>query len=878
MLPRIVIGVLIGFCLLQPFAYGAAAKPSILILPFTINARDDQAYLRDEIPKVIADQLRKEGGRIIDPAALQLPSPLPAASAALRAIGAQAGADYVIWGSLTRIGQKFSLDAQMLQTYGQAPPKVFFAEGDSIENLLTTVRGLTRDLVIQLFQREKIAEVSIAGNKRIEEDAIRRVIKSKPGDIFFASRMTEDLRAIWAMGYFDDIRIEAQKDERGKLVTFHVTEKPTIRVIRFKGNYVYEDDELKETLTIRTGSILNNFKVQNNIRRIETLYKEKNYHNVQVKTQIKPLKNNQADLIFQVEEGDKVRIKTIEFVGNQAFSAKKLKKVMKSSEKGFFSLITSSGDLNTQELRQDVARLSAYYHNNGYIKARVGEPKLEFKDKWIYITFKIEEGPRFKIGKVDITGDLIFSDQELKQKLTILDEEFYNREVVRNDVLMLVDLYSDEGYAYADIVPHTHEDPEKKVVDITYNIDKAQQVYFEKIIITGNSRTRDKVIRRELKVYEQELFGGKRLKRGIRNLHRLDFFEDVKVNTTKGSTDDTMVLKIDVKEKPTGTFSFGGGYSSVDALFATAAITQRNLFGRGQKLQLKADLGGSSTRYTISFTEPWLFDIPLSAGIDIYNWDRDFDTYDKDSIGGGLRFSYPVFDFTRVYLNYSFENADITNVESDAPDDIKDLEGENIESALKLALRYDSRDKAFDATRGQDHSISVERAGGGLGGDIAFMKYLAKVGWYVPIFWEFVGFAHAEGGIVVGSEGGKLPDYERFYLGGLNSLRGFDYKDIHAEDDDGTEIGGEKYVQFNFELLFPLVKSAGVRGVLFFDTGNVYGSDEDVDISDLRESIGIGFRWNSPIGPIRLEYGYILDPLEGEDQSGQWEFGMGSAF
>jgi outer membrane protein insertion porin family len=379
-------------------------------------------------------------------------------------------------------------------------------------------------------------------------------------------------------------------------------------------------------------------------------------------------------------------------------------------------------------------------------------------------------------------------------------------------------------------------------------------------------------------VHEQELYSGQRLKRGVRNLHRLDYFEEVKVNTEKGSADDKMILKIDVKEKPTGTFSFGGGFSSVEQFFAMASINQRNLFGRGQNLGLEAHVGGTSQRYKLSFTEPWLFDIPLSAGFDIYNWNVDYSNYDKKSFGGGVRFGYPVYDFTRAYLSYGYEVSDITNIDDDASDDIKDLAGTNITSAITTSLRYDSRDRLFNPTEGQNHSLVAEFAGGPLGGDIGFAKFTAETGFYVPLFWGTVGFFHAKTGYITDIPGDKLPDYERFYLGGINSLRGFDWREVNVLDDNGDEIGGDKMVQFNLEYIFPLIKEAGLAGVVFFDTGNVYGTNENIDLGDMRETAGFGFRWFSPLGPIRLEWGHILDPEKGRGSGSQWEFSMGTAF
>ena len=306
------------------------------------------------------------------------------------------------------------------------------------------------------------------------------------------------------------------------------------------------------------------------------------------------------------------------------------------------------------------------------------------------------------------------------------------------------------------------------------------------------------------------------------------------------------------------------------------AVSQRNLFGRGQTLELKAQLGGKTTRYNLSFVEPWLMDIPLNAGLDLYNWKTEYADYDKKAIGGRVRFSYPVFTHTRASLAYNYEISDISNIEDDASFQIKELEGEFSKSSVKTGLQYDSRDKIFNPTQGMDHSLSVEYAG--LGGDIAFTKYLAETGFYVPLLWGTVGFLHGKAGYVSQNSDGILPDYYKFYLGGINSMRGFEWQGISLKDRDGADIGGEKFVQFNFELLIPIFKKAGLMGVVFYDTGNVYSKDDNINFGDLRESAGFGFRWYSPMGPIRIENGYILDPQGDEDKSGRWEFSMGTAF
>ena len=861
----------------------AAAQPpaSVVILPFEVFAEKDLSYLQTEIPSALKKSLEQAGARVflLDPLSEPEWRKRTADIEEIKKLGLQTGADYVLWGSLTWIGQQFSLDLKLFEVIAEGRPRPFMAEGRGIENLPSTVDKLAEDLSLTILKRQKILTVEVSGSQRIEADAIKRIVETQPGDIYNLKNLSVDLKAIYAMGYFDDVQVIAETQPDGKIVTFKVREKPTLRSTRFSGNHwAFEDEEIEEVITAKRGSILNINVIQNDIDRIIELYKDDNFHNVKVDYKIFERKDNQADLEYIIDEGEKFKIEKIQFEGNKAFSDKELKKQMATAEENILSWFTSAGDLNEDNLEQDVTRLISYYKNSGYMQARVGEPQVKFVGDEIEITIKIDEGSQFKVGKVELTGDLLIPKEELLPSLKITQEEFFNRETLRNDVLKLTDLYSNEGYAYADVAPKVKEDPEKLIVEITFDIQKGKQVYFEEIIISGNTKTRDKVIRRALRVYEQERFSSQRLKRSIRNLYRLDFFEDIKVDTSKGSADDKMVLKIDVTEKSTGAFSFGAGYGNMEKLYGVISIAERNLFGRGQKLELKGTLGSKTQNINLSFTEPYIYDIPLSGTINFYNWKYNYDAYEKDSFGSGLTLSYPLLDFTRGSISYIYDLANISNISSDAPQSIKDLKGENVKSSVTSSLRFDSRNDTFVPTQGSSHSFSLEFAG--LGGDIGFMKYIGETAWYFPLFWEFVLAPHAKGGYVNKTRTKKLPDYEKFYLGGIGSLRGFERDDLAPRDNDNNSIGGDRFVQFNLDLTFPIVKDQGVFGGLFFDTGRVYGDNESIELdpSDLRQSAGLGLRWMSPMGPVRLEYGFILDKEDSDHGIGNWEFSMASAF
>ncbi|MFZ7128309.1 MAG: outer membrane protein assembly factor BamA [Desulfobacterales bacterium] len=857
----------------------ASAQPdvSVMVLPFEVFAPDEMNYLATDLPEILGRHLQDGGASLVLPAE----KPESGEVAVLREAGQAAGVEYVVSGSVTWVGERFSIDARLLDSFEPRPPKVFHIEGEGVENLSGKVRELADQLSVDLFGLVKIADIRIEGNERIETDAIRRAIRIRTGDTFSAKAITEDLKSIHRLGYFDDVRADTVSVPDGRHLVFKVKEKATIRGIRIRGNSVYDGDAIRQNLTISTGSVLNLANVRSSIERIEEMYKEKNYHNVSVEHEIESLDNNQVNVVFDIDEGGKVRIETIRFEGNKTFSDKQLRKKMQSKEKGFFYWLTASGDLDTEKLAQDVVILQQFYQTQGYINARVSDPTISFEDDGIEILVKISEGDRYRLGSVSVTGDLIAPEEEIKSRLQVSEEEYFNRELLQKDILTLTDFYGEEGFAYADIRPKIDQDNETLEVDVEYRIDKGNLVYFDEIIIGGNTKTLDKVIRRQLKIYEQELYNGSELKYGIQRLHRLDYFQDIKVNTIRGGDDDRMTLKLDVEEKPTGMISFGGGFSSVDNLFGVVSVEERNLFGRGQFLGVKGQLGGTSTRYDIRFTEPWLFDIPLSASVTAYKWEYEYDEYDKDSTGVSIAFGYPVFRYTRVILGYEFDITDIQITDrEEVSRNIERLEGENTKSSVTGTVRYDSTDHDFNPTRGSIYSFSTEYAG--LGGDIAFTKVTGEMGWYIP-FWEYLtGAARVKSGYVTQNEDGKLPDYERFYLGGINTIRGVDRDDINPrefpDDDDSALIGGDKFIVFNFELIFPLSKDIGLMGVAFSDIGDVYDNDEDIDPSTFVKTVGAGIRWFSPFGPIRLEYGFVVDAGDTDASGGKFEFTMGRVF
>ncbi|TFG93440.1 MAG: outer membrane protein assembly factor BamA, partial [Syntrophobacterales bacterium] len=405
-----------------------------------------------------------------------------------------------------------------------------------------------------------------------------------------------------------------------------------------------------------------------------------------------------------------------------------------------------------------------------------------------------------------------------------------------------------------------------------YNIGKGNLVYINRISITGNTKTRDKVIRRELASVEGDLYSSSKFKKGYTRLNRLRYFEEINFQTEKGPNEGLMDMNVHVKEKPTGMFSVGAGYSAVDNVIFMAQVSQQNLFGRGQTLSLSTYMGSTKTSYELSFTEPWLFDMPLWSKFDIWNMERDYDSYDVKTKGFGTTLGYPLFEYVTGYVGYRLTTDDITNIEENASKYIRNQEGELTSSGVTLTLSRVTTDDMIFPSKGSKNSISIEHTGTIFQGDVSFMKYMATSSWFFPLPWDNVFGVRGRAGYLQPNEGKEIPVYERFYLGGMDSLRGL--RDVGPVDSEGDPIGGETMLNFTTEIVIPLVKDAGIMGVVFFDTGNVW--NEGYHLDDMRKTAGVGIRWYSPIGPLRLEWGHVLDRQEGEPAS-RWEFPIGMA-
>jgi len=848
----------------------------VAIIPFSLDTNQPDHQIKNKISLLLSEKLEIEGAKVIISEAQQNVQEWDFAQ--FRKFGIESGVDYILTGSAFIAGESISIDSRLINVYEKENFTSIYADAENLENLFSAVSKLSKEIVGELFHKKIIIDIAVSGNKRVETDAILRIIESQPGDIIKPSNISRDLKKIYEMGYFDNVVVKKESFDNGIKVVFEITEKSTVRRVKFKENTVYEDKELADIVDTRTGAILNINKLNSDVNRLRLMYTEKNYHNCSVTYDIITLEHSQADIVFTVSEGEKIKVEKITFEGNKYFPDKKIKKAMETAEKGFFSFFTSSGDLNEIEVKNDVIRIESLYQNNGFVDTKVSDPIIDIGEKLISIHFKIDEGDQYKINKIDITGDLILSKKEILKEIHSKTTKLYNRELVRKDILFISDIYAGRGFANVDVTPVVEKNDATKMMDITYSINKGEPVYFNRINISGNLKTRDHVIRREIKVSEQGLYSKKNIEKSFKNLNRLDYFAEIDIKPVNTIDENRMDLDVSVVEKETGSFTFGGGFSSEDAGFGVVSVQERNLFGKGQTGKASAKIAQESILYNLSFFEPYIYGSPVSGGIELYREEKEYNYYDKESFGMTLRLGYKLFDYTRIGAYYNLESFDISDIQTEFTNMIS---GSFFNSSLKPFIRYDTRNDIFTPTEGGKHEFSIEYAGELLGGEIDYTKFLVESGIYFPIFWKFTGTLHAEAGFLDDRSGNNINiDYIKFYLGGMNSVRGFDKYDINVnEEGDSKDTGGDKYVQFNAEITLPLTDKYKIVGVFFYDRGDVYKAGEDIDFEDQFSSFGTGIRWNSPVGPLRIEYAWVIEGKNVKNRGdGQFEFTVGASF
>ncbi|MFZ2395506.1 MAG: outer membrane protein assembly factor BamA [Smithella sp.] len=856
-----------------PSVYSEELK-KISVLPFEVYSSGNSAAIKESLYKSLNEELKKEKLIQIIPSDAFLQRPAKIDEKQAIKYGKSVGSDFVIIGSLTQLGETLNIDVKIVDVNMANILSTASAQGKGLANLDMIVAQLKTEILVRTGLVQKIARIEIKGNRKIDASAIIAPIKSKAGSNFSEADVASDIKTIFKMGFFLDVTAESASTSEGKVITFVVQEKGLISEIRINGNKALSKDDIQEVLTIKTRQNLNQEKIKEDVEKIKTLYDSKGYYNAEIKDTVERDGEKDFRVILDIKENDRLYVKSITFEGNEAYSSKELKNMMSTSEAGLFRFITDSGLLKRDQLKQDIGKLTTYYFNNGFINAQIGEPEITIDKKGIYIKIKVKEGKRFKIDKVEISGDLLENPkEELLRSLKVKKGDNYNREAIMKDIDFLTQSCNDEGYANADINPKINTRENEQLADVDYQIIKGDLVFINHINISGNNITRDKVIRRQLDIVEGDLYSSSKLRTSYSNLNRLRYFEEVDFQTEKGPDKKKMDVNIRVKEKGTGMVMVGAGYSAADQAVVMAQITQQNFMGYGQILSLKASLGSTTNNIDLSFTEPWLFDIPLWCKADIWKYKKEYDSYTLDTRGAGLTLGYPLFGKIVGYLGYKLTADDIDDVLPTAPYQIILQEGQTITSAVTLSLIRDTTNDYIFPSKGTKTSVSVTQAGGILQGDTSYTQYGASEFMYFPFPLDIVLGLKGRIGYIQGHDGIEIPIFDRYVLGGINSLRGFRYiGPTYAGTSD--VIGGNTMLVFNAEIVFPFIKDAGMKGVIFYDAGNSW--NDEYDIGDLRQSVGLGLRWYSPIGPLRLEYGRIIDRRGlNDDSDGRWEFTIG---
>lgn len=769
-------------------------------------------------------------------------------------------------------------------------------ENESSQTQTSSVEEISvPEKIVEQKQVEKnITAIEVKGNKSISTNIVIAKLKLRVGALYHENVASEDLKRLYALKFFEDIKFKTQDYKDGVKVVITVVERPVIEKITFSGvkKLGLKDDKLKEKIVSKENLTVDYPSLEEDLAILKGLYEKKGYGQVKVEHELKVnQETNKAIIDFKVDEGKKKKVKKIYIEGNYNFSDGKIIKILKTKKAWLFG----SGVLAEEVLIEDMDRIKSFYNKQGFINATV-DYKLQSDARgsfWL-ITINIEEGKKFFVGDLIIKGNQDVLEKEILAKIQQSKPgKVFSQEYLKQDIMEINSLYFDKGYISARVQETTTLNDENQRIDVTLNVKENEVAYVEKIKIKGNVKTRDAVIRRELRIKPGDRFDGQKLKRSKERLQNLGFFEEVGYDTEDTEVSNKKDLIVEVKESKTGQFSFGGGYSTVDQFVGFVEVEQKNFdwknfpyfTGAGQDLKLRASLGSLSNGYELSFTEPWIFDYPLSFGFDIYKntHERDSDVgygYDEDITGGDLRFSKEFAEYLTGSIKYTCESIKIANVSADASNDLKEEEGKNTISSTEVGLTLDTRDNVFEPKKGDVLSGSLQMAGGPIGGDRDFWKFYSRASHY----WNIAGNSVLEFRVRAGiadtyDDTNKIPIFERFFAGGANTIRGYRERKIGPYDSNSADpLGGEAMLIGNMEYTYPLFNF--LKLAAFYDIGNVWARSSDFAAGGYKSGVGFGFRLKTPIGPIMLDYGIPLNKESGKDtkDSGRIHFSMSHGF
>jgi len=733
-----------------------------------------------------------------------------------------------------------------------------------------------------------IARVDIKGQKIVSDATIISKIKIRSGQNYNENIVNEDIKNLYATGFFETVEAEKEKIAEGVVVIFKVKEKPVLTKLDIEGERFIRKKKIEEVIDVKVGSFVDEYKLNEVASKIKDLYAKKGFTQSKVTYDFKTDKEkNEAEVKYIIEEKGVLKVRRIKIQGNKTISAGRILKLMKTRTAWLFN----SGLYKEEAFKDDIKRITDFYRQEGFTDVKI-DTELDFNEKGLYVTISVVEGKRYHIGTIQIEGYKDVSLDEIKKAMKLKTDSVYSDTALYEESSRMRSVYVDRGYIFAQIEPVTILNPETQKVDVTYKIVENQVAYIERIDIKGNIKTKDKVIRRELRVYPEERFDGKAVRKSKEKLENLGFFEEVRFDTEPGTKPEQVNLVVDVKEAKTGHLSFGGGYSSIEEFVGFAEIRQKNFdfanfstfSGAGQDLSLYASLGSLTSRYELSFTNPWIFDRPYSFGFDVYKKGHDQDEdvgygYSENITGGDIRLGKDFNDTLKGQAAYRFDRVKISDVIENATSDLKDEAGITNLSTVEFDLAYDTRDNVFSPLTGMYFTNNFQVTGGPFGGDRDFIKYLARLSYFYPLINKSV----LEGRLRAGwadpfSDTKKVPIYERFFAGGASTVRGYQERKVGPVDAATDDpLGGEAMFVANLEYTYPLVDF--LKLATFFDAGNVWSKNSDFFSDKLYKSVGLGVRVKTPIGPVSVDYGWPLDLGPGEEhKEGRFHFNVSRGF
>ncbi|MEE8359862.1 MAG: outer membrane protein assembly factor BamA, partial [Candidatus Omnitrophota bacterium] len=667
--------------------------------------------------------------------------------------------------------------------------------------------------------------------------------------------------------------------------------KPVVEKIEFEGNKSLRDGHLKKEMSSREGEMLDENRLSRDIVSIKRFYGKKGFHLARIDYSVQVnKKKNTATITIVVDEKGTVKIKRIFMEGNEHFSDKTILRLITTRADALFT----SGFFDENTFMEDMEKIKFFYQNKGYLDILVDSDLAYYNDsKNMDVTIIIDEGKKYLVGDIYIRQNTVFGEQNIKDVIELTRNKPFSQDLMRLDAVKIQEIYYTAGYILCRVYPEPLVSKDTGRIDITYTINEDKLIYVNRVEIAGNTKTKDAVIRRELRIYPGEAFNGQDIKRSKERLYNLGYFEEVSFDTKETGDPAERDLVVNVKETQTGEFSFGGGYSSIDRIIGFASVTQRNFdilnfptfTGGGQNLTVRGEFGFVRTNYFVSWTDPWIFGYPYLFGFDLYrtSHSRDYDAgygWEEERWGGSVRGGKEFTDWLRADATYRLDRVTISDILDEVITDINNEEGTNYLSALAGYLTFDTRDNVFNPKRGLYLRGGIENAGGFLLGDINYLKGSSISKYYISFVDQFVVELKVRGGLVTDyGDSDTVPIYERFYAGGTGSIRGYSERGVGPRDrTTGIPIGGESMLVGNVELTFPIFQNM-IKGAIFYDVGNVWADVTDImSGGDYAQGAGIGIRVKTPIGPVKLDWGYPLREIDEEEQKGRFYFSMSHGF